>query len=101
MTTSTAFGSCDEYLAALTEGALVGADDLQEVQAFVRATPGRGPKDLAQHLVGRKLLTRFQADAVLAGKARSLVLSSFTLTEVLGAGGMGAVYKARSSKDGG
>jgi serine/threonine-protein kinase len=101
MTTTTAFGTCDEYLAAVTDCALVGPEDLQEVQAFLRAAPERGPKVLAEHLVGRKLLTRFQADVVLGGQARSLVLSSFILTEVIGTGGMGAVYKARSSKDGG
>jgi len=56
---------------------------------------------LADYLVRANVLTRFQADAVLAGNARGLAFTNYTLVDLLGAGSLGNVYKARSSKDDG
>src|SRR5689334_18705059 len=49
---------------------------------------------LIAELVKQNHLTKFQAQAVAAGKAKSLILGEYTLLDRIGAGGMGQVFKA-------
>ncbi len=53
------------------------------------------PQQLAEELVRRGWLTAFQKELILAGKAEELVLGPYVLTDKIGEGGMGAVFKAR------
>jgi serine/threonine protein kinase len=53
------------------------------------------PRSLAVELVARGLITDYQADALLRGEARDLVLGEYVVLTKIGEGGMGAVYKAR------
>jgi serine/threonine-protein kinase len=94
---TTPFGVCAEFVKHLQEVLLVSPDDLAKVAAFFKAFPRRGEADLAKFLVEQKILTQFQADAALEGRARELVLSHFTLVDILGSGSMGTVYKARAA----
>jgi serine/threonine-protein kinase len=50
---------------------------------------------LADSLVSAGRLTRFQADAVLAGRLSELSIGNYIVVDRIGAGGMGTVYKAR------
>jgi serine/threonine-protein kinase len=87
-----------DFVKALRTNGLLRDEDLSKVHAYQQAFPQRGTKELTEFLVGQKVLTRFQADAVLGGSPDELVLSLFILTDVLGTGSMGTVYKARSTK---
>jgi WD40 repeat protein/serine/threonine protein kinase len=49
----------------------------------------------AESLVSRGMLTDFQAERLLAGKAHTLTLGRYVLLDRIGAGGMGQVYRAR------
>jgi serine/threonine protein kinase len=51
--------------------------------------------ELAEDLVGRRWLTRYQAEQVLLGRGPRLQLGHYTLLEPLGGGGLAQVFKAR------
>ncbi|MBI3410549.1 MAG: protein kinase [Planctomycetes bacterium] len=51
-------------------------------------------KDLLAGLVERKLLTRYQAARIAAGKTFGLILGNYRVLDRLGAGAMGVVFKA-------
>jgi serine/threonine-protein kinase len=91
---------CDELLLELSDCGLVPEGRRPEVAGFLKTRPECEPSDLTDFLVKKEILTQFQADMVLEGKARDLVLPLFTLTDILGSGSMGTVYKARCGKDG-
>ncbi len=56
------------------------------------------PKALADELVRRGWLTSYQADQLLQGRGKDLVLGACVLLEPLGEGGMSQVFKARQQK---
>src|SRR5947209_6915491 len=99
--TTTAFAGCGEYVEALSQTGLVGPGERERLAEFIRKSRTAGPKELAGFLLQQGMLTRFQADYVIEGRAADLTLAAYTLVDVVGTGTMGAVYKARSAKDGG
>jgi serine/threonine-protein kinase len=53
------------------------------------------PESMGKHLLERGLLTRYQVEQILQGRAGDLVLDHYVLLEPLGEGGAGQVFKAR------
>lgn len=83
----------DSVIKQLTATRLVSE---QKLEPFLppHATPA-SVEELLKTLIKQGLITKFQAQQVLAGKARHLVLGNYTLLDRIGAGGMGQVFKAR------
>jgi serine/threonine protein kinase len=84
--------------AVLRSGLLEQAD----LDAALRALPADRREDaaaLAEHLVRKGRLSRFQARKLLRGAGRGLVLGPYQVLAPIGKGGMGAVYLARDGRD--
>ncbi len=83
-----------DFLLVLQKSRLLELDDLQDAAVTVAQLNDPTPVDMANVLIEDGYLTRFQADRLLEGNYRGLVLDQYKLLEVLGFGGMGWVYIA-------
>src|SRR5438270_562378 len=82
------------FLDALRDHRLLEDEQLARLELEFRGRQqDAGP--LAAELIRRGLLTPFQAELLLQGRAAELSLRDNILLEPLGEGGMGVVFKAR------
>ncbi len=82
----------EQFVKQLSDSGVISPGKLEN---FV--PPKAQPKDaqeLARQLVQSKQLTKFQAQEIYAGRAKSLTLGNYTILDRIGAGGMGQVFKA-------
>ncbi|HMF13868.1 MAG TPA: protein kinase [Gemmataceae bacterium] len=99
--TTTELGACEWFVWDLRRSNLLDRGQLDQIVGeYLNKHPDAEPPALADFLVNRSILTRFQADRLLQGKTQGFVLGPFTLMDALGQGSMGTVYKALSKTDG-
>lgn len=97
---TTNLGACEWFVWDLHHSNLIDRGQLDQVIGeFLSKNPGAEPPAMADYLVGKGILTAFQAERLLQGKTKGFVLGPFTLMDALGAGSMGTVYKALSKTD--
>lgn len=82
-----------QFVEHLLRGRILPADRQAALQD--RTVPLDAPaEELARRLVQDRWLTRFQAEKLLAGRFRELRIGPYVVTDLIGVGGMGAVYAA-------
>jgi serine/threonine-protein kinase len=80
------------FLANLVQSGLVSAQDLEALAVRLPDT-NRG-RVVARALVEMGVLTKFQAERLLAGRTSGFMLGQYRVLDCLGQGGMGSVFKA-------
>jgi serine/threonine protein kinase len=84
----------EQFVASLYQSGILPA---REIQSFFDEIPeDRCPStadEMAAEMVRARLLTRFQADALVQGRSQGLVLGNYVLLDPLGKGGMGGVFR--------
>ncbi len=83
-----------EFLTLLKRSRLLSWDDLQDAAVTIAQFDDPSRQQVADALVDDGFLTKFQAERLVTGNSRGLVLDGYKILEVLGAGGMGWVYIA-------
>ncbi len=82
----------EQFVKQLTDSGIIAPGKLEN---FI--PPKAHPKDaqeLAQQLVKSKQATKYQVQQVYQGRGKSLILGNYTISDKIGAGGMGQVFKA-------
>ena len=86
----------ESFYHVLEQSGLIEAALLKRALEELREQHGelKDPRLIADGLVNRELLTRWQADKLLQGKHRGFFLGKYRLLSLLGKGGMSSVYLA-------
>lgn len=86
----------ESFLQVVRQSGLIDKDQLQKLlqQYESRGVDVQKSLAIAEALVGDEVITRWQADKLLAGKHKGFSLGKYKLLDLLGKGGMSSVYLA-------
>jgi serine/threonine protein kinase len=90
----------EDFLKTVLRSGLLDRGQLQEALRDVPLNRRDDPQALADHLVRKGKLSRFQASRILKGIGRGLLLGHYQVLAPIGRGGMSTVYLARDDRSG-
>jgi serine/threonine-protein kinase len=96
--TQTDYGPCSELIHAVREHQLVAPAHVPVFQKCLDQALKLEPSAAADLFVKAGVLTRYQADSILVGRAADLAVANFRILDSLGSGSMGTVFKGRSTQ---
>lgn len=80
------------FLKTVHKSKIVSDGQFESYLKTTRLRDGLSDEQVAKHTVIKKLLTLFQAEEILNGRTRKLLVEDYILVDILGYGGMGTVY---------
>lgn len=92
--------SVEDFLKTVLKSGLLDRAQLQDALRDVPKEQRDDPKALADHLVRKGKLSRFQAGKILRGAGKGLLLDHYQVLAPIGRGGMSTVYLARDERSG-
>lgn len=88
------------FLEKVKKSRIVPEERLSAYLDMTRLRDGLDEMQVAKHAVLKELLTLFQAEEILNGRSRKLIVNDYVLVDILGYGGMGTVYIGRHRESG-
>jgi serine/threonine protein kinase len=90
----------EDFLKKVLRSGLIDREELQEALRDVPLDRRDDPQAVADHLVRKGKLSRFQSSKILKGSGRGLLLGHYQVLAPIGRGGMSTVYLARDDRSG-
>lgn len=87
-----------QFLELLKKSNLLTSWELEQAIKDHQLHSLEDPFEACRRLYEAKLLTRYQAEQLLSGRARGLVIDHYRLLELIGFGGMGSLYLALDTR---
>ncbi len=90
----------NSFIEQLKKSRALSEDRLAEFGVLSQGLKTSSQTEIAIAAVRHRFLTRFQAEEILNGRARRLIVGDYRLTDIIGYGGMGTVYSAKHAQTG-
>ncbi|MEO2031284.1 MAG: serine/threonine-protein kinase, partial [Planctomycetaceae bacterium] len=88
----------DRFLKLLSNSDLLSSEMMDKAVSQLKIGQCESAEEAAKVLVKQRLITPFQAERLLAGRARGFFVDEYKIREIVGVGGMGCIYVAENTQ---